>query len=49
MKNINKQDLIKRLQENSVEVVQEKPTQGKMTRKLRTQGVDADHIGQDSN
>lgn len=46
---MKKQDLIKRLQENNVEVVQEKPTQGKMTRRLRMQGVDADHIDQDSN
>lgn len=46
---MKKQDLIKRLQENNVEVVQEKPTQGKMTRKLRMQGVNADHIDQDSN
>ena len=37
---MKKQDLIKRLQENNVEVVQEKPTQGKMTRRLRMQGVD---------
>ena len=49
MKNINKQDLIKRLLEAKIEVVQEKPTQGKMTRKLRTQGVDANNIDQDSN
>ena len=28
---MNKQDLIKKLQENNIEVVQEKPTQGKMT------------------
>lgn len=46
---MNKQALIKRLQENNIKVVQEKPTQGKMTRKLRTQGIDADHIDQDSN
>lgn len=46
---MNKQDLIKKLQENNIKVVQEKPTQGKMTRKLRTQGVDANNIDQDSN
>lgn len=39
---MNKQDLIKRLQENNIEVVQEKPTQGKMTRRLHMQNVDAD-------
>lgn len=46
---MNKQALIKRLLEAKIKVVQEKPTQGKMTRKLRTQGVDTDHIDQDSN
>lgn len=46
---MNKQNLIKRLLEAKIKVVQEKPTQGKMTRRLRMQGVNADHIDQDSN